>query len=85
MTGETMTGRDTSEACTRYYLSTIVAQIIEMSMPGLSGVGHLTQGGPCRRLGAARSKLERRAWVGASGGNRDPTTIGRNELRPYKS
>ena len=46
---ETKTERGASEASTRYYLSTIIARITEMSMPGLSDVGDLTQG-PCLRL-----------------------------------
>ena len=42
---EMKTKRGASEASTRYYLSTIVAQIIGLSMPGLSDVGDLTQSG----------------------------------------
>ena len=42
---ETKTERGASEASTRYYLSTIIAQIIGLSMPGLSDVGRLTQSG----------------------------------------
>ena len=42
---ETKTERGASEASRRYYLSTIIAQITGLSMPGLSDVGDLTQGG----------------------------------------
>ena len=42
---ETKTKRGASEASTRYYLSTIIAQIIGLSMPGLSDVEELTQSG----------------------------------------
>ena len=54
---ETKTEREASEASMRYYLSTIIARIIGLSMPGLSGVWHLTQGVVCLQLDMAAFQI----------------------------
>jgi|HubBroStandDraft_6_1064221.scaffolds.fasta_scaffold286306_2 hypothetical protein len=54
-------------------------------MPGLSDVGHLTQGVACLQLDMAAFQIGTEGWVVATGRDRDPTTAGRNELRPYES